>query len=103
MSIIYYDELSIQRNIDDKLENIVTYSNKILEICNSMSVPYDFGYRDYLYSLDDKMKRSLGTIGKVQKKLSISKNAYTKIGNIVENSLIQIDNEDLNRRKTVVR
>lgn len=102
MSIIYYDGLSIEKSIADKLNSAISYSNEILSLCNYMSIPYDFKYRDYLNSFDDKMRKSLKTMNSVQKKISTSKLLYEQNEGSIETEIQVIESDIIQKRNTAI-
>lgn len=103
MSIIYYDELHIQRELNDSINDAILFSKYFRDLSRDLSIPYDFKYKNYLDSLDNKISADINKLSKVQKKLFNSKLLYSKNNEQIENEIANIERYVFLKRQSVIK
>lgn len=105
MTKIYYDDSSLSGYISEGLKKAVSALERAKAIANALSVPWDFYYnsKNYLYSLDDKIKSDIDRVSGVHKRITNLSKAYNLIGDELNQNVSGIENYSISLRQSAIK
>jgi len=102
MTKLYFDSNKINNNLLPQLLDSKKKLETLLKDLNSMNIPYDFSYRNYLKNLISKIESYIKKVKYMEDKIEYSNKQNVKLKDDFNFGFSQIEKNDIKIRESLI-